>query len=62
MAVVGTGNHYIFDGIVGLVVCAVALLLAIALQRVGYPRIRGWLGAWAGVSAADRRLGPEVSR
>ena len=62
VAVVGTGNHYIFDGIVGLVVCAVALLLAIALQRIGYPWIRGWLGAWAGVSAAERPLGSEVSR
>lgn len=49
VAVVGTGNHYIFDGLAGLVVCGVALGLTLALHRGGYPRIRYWLGKWAGM-------------
>ena len=61
IAVVGTGNHYLFDGAVGLVVCAIALGLAVALQRAGYPWIRGRLGALAGIPAPDSRLRPEAS-
>ena len=49
ISVVSTGNHYIFDGVVGLVVCTVALAAAIWMQRVGYPAIRRVLAQWAGV-------------
>ncbi len=53
ISVVGTGNHYILDGVAGLAVCAVALGVAVWLQRVGYPRIRRSLGSWAGVPEAE---------
>lgn len=53
ISVVGTGNHYIFDGVIGLIVCTIALGVAIWLQRVGYPAIRGLLARWAGVPASD---------
>lgn len=45
VAVIVTANHYLFDGLVGLVVCAVALAIAIAIQRRGYPGVRSLL-AW----------------
>jgi hypothetical protein len=45
VAVIVTANHYLFDGVIGLVVCAVALAIAVALQRHGYPGIRSLL-AW----------------
>lgn len=48
VAVVGTGNHFIFDGIVGLLVCAAGLALALWLQRIGYPATRRQLAVWAG--------------
>lgn len=41
-AIVLTANHFIFDALVGLVVCLAGLLLAGALQRWGYPALRGW--------------------
>ena len=56
VAVVGTGNHYIFDGAVGLIVCSVALGAALWLQRSGYPVLRRALARWAGVPR------PEVTR
>lgn len=40
VAVVVTANHYIFDGVVGLIVCGVAFVLAREMQRHGYPAIR----------------------
>lgn len=49
VAVVGTGNHFVFDGIVGLLVCAIALGIAIWLQRTGYPLMRRRLAIWSGV-------------
>ena len=57
IAVIGTGNHYIFDGLAGLAVCGVALGLTVVLHRGGYPWIRRWLVAWAGMAAgrAERR-------
>ena len=57
IAVIGTGNHYIFDGLAGLAVCGVALGLTVVLHRGGYPWIRRWLVAWAGLAAgrAERR-------
>jgi hypothetical protein len=45
VAVVGTANHYIFDGVVGAVVSLAGLAFAIQLQRRGYPAIHAWLGA-----------------
>jgi hypothetical protein len=42
-AVVLTGNHYLFDAVIGLLVCTAAWLLAQQLQLRGYPSIRGWL-------------------
>jgi hypothetical protein len=60
VAVVGTGNHFIFDGIVGLVMCALALPLAFGLHRVGYPAIRRRIAQWARAESrpehAQRRL------
>ncbi len=61
VAVVGTGNHYIFDGLAGLVVCGVALGLTLALHRGGYPRIRYWLGKWAGLVPSRPSL-PRAAR
>ena len=55
VAVVGTGNHYLFDGAAGLLTAAAALALAAALHRAGYPHIRRRLGAWAGLAAAEPR-------
>lgn len=52
IAVVGTGNHFVLDGVVGLVVCAAGLALAFLLQRAGYPAMRRQLAVWAGGQAA----------
>jgi hypothetical protein len=43
VAVIVTGNHFFFDALLGLGVCAAAWLLAVWLQQSGYPLIRGWL-------------------
>jgi PAP2 superfamily len=43
VAVVVTGNHFFFDGVVGLGVCAAAWFVAVWLQESGYRSIRGWL-------------------
>ena len=56
IAVVGTGNHYIFDSLAGLAVCGVALGLTLVLHRGGYPRLRRWLEAWAGMAPARSSL------
>lgn len=48
IAVVGTGNHFVLDGVVGIVVCAAGLALALLLQRAGYPAMRRQLAVWAG--------------
>lgn len=42
-AVVVTANHFLFDGVVGLIVCAAAWYVAVGLQTHGYPRARNWL-------------------
>ncbi len=52
IAVVGTGNHFVLDGVVGLVVCGVALALAFWLQRAGYPAMRRQLAVWADAQPA----------
>ena len=43
-AVVFTGNHYIFDAPVGVVVALAGLALALAMQRWGYPALGRLLG------------------
>jgi hypothetical protein len=43
-AIVGTANHFIFDAMIGLVVSCMGLVIAIMLQRFGYPLLRRWLG------------------
>jgi hypothetical protein len=57
VAVVGTGNHFIVDGVVGLAVCLVALWLTYRLHGAGYPLLRRRLGGWARhpEAIADRR-------
>jgi hypothetical protein len=50
VAVVGTGNHFVFDGVIGLLVCGVALVLALWLQSWGYPAVRRQLAVWAGAT------------
>lgn len=39
-----TGNHYFFDGVVGLVVALAGLALALTMQRWGYPALGRLLG------------------
>ena len=43
ISVIVTANHFFFDALVGLAVCAAAWLAAIWLQQAGYPAIRMWL-------------------
>jgi len=50
VAVVATGNHYLTDAFVGVVVCAVAWAAARWLQSEGYPRLR------ASLMGAERHL------
>jgi hypothetical protein len=38
-----TANHYIIDAMAGLIVALMGLLVAMALQRWGYPALRGLL-------------------
>ncbi|MEE8421494.1 MAG: phosphatase PAP2 family protein [Dehalococcoidia bacterium] len=59
VAVIVTANHYLFDGVIGLVVCGVALGLAIVLQRRGYPGMRALI-AWLERRAARGRPAREA--
>ncbi|MGE0229388.1 MAG: phosphatase PAP2 family protein [Dehalococcoidia bacterium] len=62
IAVVGTGNHFVFDGLAGLVVCAAGLAMALWLQCVGYPAARVWLAIRAHAGPGrKRRRAREVS-
>lgn len=58
VAVVATANHFVFDAIVGLLICAVAFPVAAWLQSGGYPRLHGRIRraarARAGRTAASR--------
>jgi len=40
IAVIATANHYLFDATLGVVVSLFALIVAVWLQRTGYPRLR----------------------
>ena len=55
IAVVGTGNHFIFDAVVGLLVCAVVFVPVFWLHRTVYPAMRRVLAAWA--RGEERRRG-----
>ena len=57
ISVVGTGNHYIFDAVVGLVVCTLALGVAMWLQRRGYPALQAALARAAGQLRPEARRG-----
>jgi len=50
-AIVFTGNHFIFDAIIGLVVSLMGLVIAVMLQRLGYAWVRRWLGHERGAGA-----------
>lgn len=43
-AIVFTANHFIFDAIIGCVVCLGGLALSWAMQRWGYPWVRERVG------------------
>ena len=58
-AVVVTANHFVFDAVAGLLVCAVALAIALWLQRRGYPGIRALL-AWLERSSASPAEGEAI--
>lgn len=45
VAVVGTANHFILDGVAGLIVCAAALAVGLLLQRYGYPGVRSLIAS-----------------
>ena len=52
VSVVGTGNHYVLDGVVGIVVSLGGLAIAFWLQRTGYPLLRRRLAALASPDAS----------
>ena len=47
MAVVATANHYLFDGVIGLLVGVAGLGVALALQRHAYPALHRRVSRWA---------------
>ena len=52
VAVVATANHYIFDGIAGVIVSLAGFAAAVWMQRRGYPSLRRWFQARAEAEAA----------
>ena len=48
-----TANHYILDAMAGLVVSLMGLLIAMALQRWGYARVRLLAGQLRGPPAGE---------
>ncbi len=50
LSVVATANHFIFDGVMGMVVSLIALAAAAWLQRRGYPGLRQWFGRRANLA------------
>jgi hypothetical protein len=62
-AIVFTANHFILDAFVGLLVCLAGLVLALAMQRWGYPAIRREVRRRWGPSelAAETTAGPPVT-
>ncbi|RLT27372.1 MAG: inositol phosphorylceramide synthase [Chloroflexi bacterium] len=49
VAVIGTGNHFIFDGLVGIAVCLAALEITDAMHRSSYPAVRRRIHRWSHV-------------
>ena len=41
-AIVFTGNHFIFDAVIGVVVALMGLVIAFMLQRWGYANLKRW--------------------
>ena len=54
LSVVATANHYLFDGVVGLLVAAAGLGLALTLQRLAYPAVHRQVALWARSAEAPR--------
>ena len=52
VAVVATANHYIFDGVTGVVAALAGFAIALWMQNVGYPSVRRFFGARAGPEPA----------
>ena len=52
IAVMATANHYLFDTLVGTVVCLAALMIAMWLQSAGYPAICRFFGRRAALLQA----------
>ncbi|MQC17038.1 MAG: PAP2 family protein [Chloroflexi bacterium] len=54
IAVMATANHYLFDALVGTVVCVVALMTAMWLQSAGYPSVSRFFGRRAALLQSQR--------
>ena len=56
ISVVVTGNHFLFDGLAGLLVCAPAFAIALWMQHRGYPAARALLDRASRRSERSRDL------
>lgn len=56
VAVMATANHYLFDALVGALVCVAALMLALWLQSAGYPKVREFFGRRASELEGEQAL------
>jgi len=54
VAVMATANHYLFDALIGTLVCVAALMIALWLQSAGYPQIREFFGRRASELEGER--------
>ena len=63
VAVVATANHFVLDAVLGLLICAVGLTMALVLERRGYPGVRNAIAWLARTSPdADQRRPQAVGR
>ncbi len=60
ISVIATGNHFLFDGLAGLLVCAPALALALWMQTKGYRVIRCLL--WCAMERFSQPVGTRSQR
>ncbi|HJN92813.1 MAG TPA: phosphatase PAP2 family protein, partial [Dehalococcoidia bacterium] len=60
ISVIATGNHFLFDGLAGLLVCAPALALALWMQTKGYRVIRCLL--WGAMERFSQPVGTRSQR
>jgi hypothetical protein len=58
-SIVFTANHYILDAFIGLLVCLAGAVLALAMQRWGYPAVRREVERRWGVPRADAPSPPQ---